>query len=224
MNRIHRFLAGILPAALLAAAPLHAQETFRSDVTGPIVTGSGVAGMGYPVVPVRDIENALFRNVNGRSAFRTRAVADAVASQAAEAQRAACSGTLQRPASWRDSLALPVDAQRIVCGLLAKPGMDTDEARRVLAVLRGGLEGLPGGDAADALVRALAGLTSEELRFVDERQRFVAGARWEEAFRAYDAYLEVVPAEALDPPPPVLVVIGALLEQVVEAGLAASER
>jgi hypothetical protein len=221
MNRIHRILLAAA-GALLFAAPLHAQP-FRSDVTGPIPTGSGIAGMGYPVVPVRDIEGALFREVNGRSAFRSRAIADAVLGEAAAAHQEACSGTLQPPRDWPDSTTIPVEAQRIVCGLLARPGLDSDEARRALHALRGGQPGTPG-DAAEQLVQALAGLAQAEPGFVDERQRFIAGGRWEEAFRAYDRYLETAPDAVLDPPPAVLVTIGAVLDRLVDAGMAAAER
>jgi hypothetical protein len=221
MNRIHRTLLLALAAAALPAA-LHAQP-FRSDVTGPIPTGSGIAGMGYPVVPTRDIEGALFRQVNGRTAFRSRAIADAVLAEAASAHQEACSGTLQPAADWPDSVALPADAQRVVCGLLARPGTDTDEARRVLAALRAGAPGQPG-DAAETLVRALAGLASAEPAFVDQRQRYIAGGRWEEAFRAYARYLDAAPDAALDPPSPELVVIGAVLDRLVDAGLRAADR
>lgn len=221
MNRIHRTLLLALAAAALPAA-LHAQP-FRSDVTGPIPTGSGIAGMGYPVLPVRDIEGALFRQVNGRTAFRSRAIADAVLGEAAAAYQEACSGVLQRPRDWPDSLALPAEAQRVVCGVLARPGLDSDDARRVLAALRAGLPGQPG-DAAETLVRALAGLAAVEPAFVDERQRFMAGGRWQEVFAAYDRYLDTAPDAALDPPSPELVVIGAILDRLVDAGLRAAER
>jgi hypothetical protein len=215
MNRIHRIL---LPAAalLLAAAPARAQ----SDVTGPIPTGSGIAGMGYPVVPVRDIEGALFRQVNGRSAFRTRAVADAVLGEAASAYQESCSGTLKRPRDWADSVVILPDTQRVLCGVL---GRDSLDARRMLHVLRGGLAGHPG-DAAERLVTALVGLAHDQPSFVDERQRFIAGTRWEEAFRAYDRYLDTAPDALLDPPSTLLVAIGALLDRLVDAGMTASER
>jgi hypothetical protein len=221
MNRIHRTLL-LAAGALLAAAPLHAQP-FNSDVTGPIPTGSGIAGMGYPVVPVRDIEGALFRRVNGRSAFRSRAIADAVLGEAAATHQEACSGTLQPPEDWADSATIPSASQRIVCGLLARGGMDTDEARRVLAALRGSQPGTPG-DAAEVLVRALAGLASAEPTFVDERQRYIASQRWEEVFQAYERFLDQAPDAVLDPPSGELVAIGAMLDRLVDAGMAASGR
>lgn len=212
--------SALLSAAVLAAAPLGAQP-FRSDVTGAIPTGSGIAG--YPVVPVRDLEGALFRQVDGRTAFRTRGVSDAVLGQAAGAQRAACAGTLQRPPEWPDSLSADPAAQRIVCGLLARPGMDGDEARRVLAVLRGGHPGSHG-DAAHQLVAALAGLGAERPGYVDARQRFRDGARWKEALRAYQAYLNTAPDALMDPPPAELVAVAVILDRVVDAGLDASGR
>lgn len=221
MNRIHRTLLLALAAAALPAA-LQGQP-FRSDVTGPIPTGSGIAGMGYPVVPTRDVEGALFRQVNGRSAFRTRGIADAVLAEAAAAHQEACSGTLRHPRDWADSTVFTAEAQRIVCGLLSRPGLETDEARRLLQVLRACIPG-PADDTAEALVRALAGLGAAEPAFVDPRQRFIVGERWEEAFRAYERFLDAVPDGMLDPPPAELVVIGAVLDRLVDAGLAASER
>jgi hypothetical protein len=217
MNRI-RFAA--LLGAVLAAAPLGAQP-FRSDVTGAIPTGSGIAG--YPVLPVRDLEGALFRRVEGRTAFRSQQVADAILSQAAEAQRAACAATLQPPRQWPDSLSATPAAQRVVCGLLARPGLDTDEARLVLCALRGGAAGADG-DAAHLLVAALAGLAAADPGFLDARQRHRDGARWEAALRAYQAYLDAAPDALMDPPPPETVVIAIILDRVVDAGLLASER
>lgn len=220
--RIHLTLAGILAAAALMAAPAQAQP-FRSDTRGPIVTGSGVAGMGYPILPFRDLENALFREVNGRTAFRTRAIADAVLAEAAAAYGETCAGTLRRPRDWADTVALPVAEQRVICNLLGRPGLDSEEARHLLAVLRACIPGHPG-DPAEALVAALAGLARVEPTFLDERQRFIAGARWEAAFRAYEAFLDAVPDAALEPPPAELVLIAAVLDRLVDAGMRAGDR
>lgn len=214
--------SALLGAALLAAAPLAAQQNPTSDPTGPLVTGSGIAG--YPVVPVRDLEGALFRQVDGRTAFRTRDVSNAMLGEAGEAQRAACAGTLQPPAEWPDSLPrLDEESQRAVCGLLASPGLDRAEARRVLAALRGGRAGMDG-DAAHQLVAALAGLAADRPGFVDAQQRYTDGARWEAAIRAYQMYLDTAPDALMDPPSADMVAIAVILDQVVDAGLAASGR
>ncbi|HEV3050201.1 MAG TPA: hypothetical protein VGX50_07830, partial [Longimicrobium sp.] len=132
-------------------------------------------------------------------------------------------GTLQPPKRWPDSLNVDPDAQRVVCGLLARPGMDRDEARRVLRALRDGGPGQPG-DAAEVLVAALAGLSADQLGFVDARQRHVDGARWETAIRAYDVFLAGTPDSLMDSPPGELVAIAVLLDRVVDAGLLAAER
>ncbi|WP_420125051.1 hypothetical protein [Longimicrobium sp.] len=221
MNRT--LFSALLAAAVLASAPLRAQDGVpTSDPTGPIVTGSGIAG--YPVLPVRDLEGALFRDMSdGRTAFRTSPVAGAVLGEAAEAQRAACAGTLQRPAAWPDSLPLDTVPQRVVCGLLARPGMDSEEARLVLCALRGGQPGTDG-DAAWLLVAALAGLGAERPGFVDQRQRYIDGARWENALRAYQLYLATAPDAVMDPPSAEMVSIAIILDRVVDAGLAASGR
>ena len=216
MNRT--LFSVLLAAAALASAPLGAQP-FRSDTPGPIVTGSGIAG--YPVVPVRDLEGALFRRMDGRTAFRTRAVAGAVLDEAAEAQRAACAGTLQPPAEWPDALPLDSASQRAVCGLLARRGLDGADARRILAALRGGE---PDGEAARLLVAALAGLGAERPGYVDARQRYRDGARWEAALRAYQTYVNTAPDALMDPPSAEMVAIAVILDRVVDAGLAASGR
>lgn len=219
MNRIARI---VLPALAACALPLAlAAQPFGSDVQGPIVTGSGVAG--YPVVPTRDLEGALFRRVNDRTAFRNRAIGDAVLAEAAAASGETCAGTLHRPADWAESVLLPVAEQRVICGLLRRPGLDSEEARRVLAILRACIPGHPG-DPAEALVAALAGLAAVEPTFLDERQRFIAGGRWEAAFRAYEAFLDAVPDAALEPPPAELVLIAAVLDRLVDAGLRAGDR
>lgn len=218
MNRT--LFSALLAAAVLSAAPLGAQP-FNTDVTGPIVSGSGVAG--YPVLPVRDLEGALFRHMDGRTAFRTRAVAEAVLGEAAEAQRAACAATLQRPRAWPEGLPMDHAAQRAVCGLLTTPGMDSEQARRVLAALRGGEPGAQG-DAAQLLVAALAGLEAHRPGFVDGRQRYTDGLRWEMALRAYQAYLNTAPDALMDPPSAEMVAIAVVLDRVVDAGLAASGR
>jgi hypothetical protein len=220
------FSALLLAAVVLAAAPLDAQRGSpgsrgRSDRTGIIVTGSGIAG--YPVLPVRDLEGALFRQVDGGTAFRTRAVAEAMLDEAAQAQRDACAATLQRPAHWPDSLSVDPDAQRAVCGLLARRGMDGAEARRALNALRGGQPGTDG-DAAYQLVAALAGLGVDVPGYLDARQRYVSGQRWQTAILAYMAYLDTAPDALMDPPPAELVAIAVIMDRVVDAGLAASGR
>jgi hypothetical protein len=114
-------------------------------------------------------------------------------------------------------------AQRVVCGLLAHRGMDGEEARRTLAALRGGQPGVDG-DPAQLLVEALAGLSDDRPGYVDQRQRFIDGARWESALRAYQAYMAAVPDALMDPPPAELVAIAVVLDRVVDAGLKAAAR
>lgn len=215
MNRT--LAAALALAAVLAAVPAGAQRPFRSDVRGPEVTGSGVAR--YPSVPTRDVEGALFRRVGSQTAFRSRAVADALLA----ATEDACAATLQPPREWPETLHLDAATQSVVCGLLRRPGLDGDEARRVLRALRGGSAGAPG-DAAEVLVAALAGLAADRPGFLDERQRHVDGARWEAAIRGYEAYLDAAPDALLDPPLAELVAIAAVLDRVVDAGLLAAEQ
>lgn len=217
MNRT--LAAALALAALLAAAPAGAQP-FRSDVRGPDVTGSGIAR--YPSLPTRDLENALFRQVGGRTAFRSNAVADAVLAAASDGQRAACAGALDRREDWPETLPLDSVSQCVLCGLLTDRELDGDEARHILRVLRQGQPGRPG-DAAEQLVAAMAGLFSERPGYVDERQRYVDGARWDAAIRAYDAFLDAAPDSLMDSPPPEMVAIAVVLDRVVGAGLRAGQ-
>jgi hypothetical protein len=218
MNRI--VSAALALAALLAAVPAAAQP-FRSDTRGPEVTGSGIAR--YPSIPTRDLESALFRQVDGQTAFRSRAVADAVLGEAAGAQGAVCAGALERREDWPETLPLDSVAQCVLCGLLTERGLDGDEARHLLRVLR---QGRPGrsGDPAEVLVAALAGLFADRPGFVDGRERYVDGARWDAVIRAYGAFLDAAPDELMAAPPPELVAIGIVLDRAVEAGLLAADR
>lgn len=218
MNRI--LAAAFVLAAVLAAVPAQAQP-FRSDTRGPDVTGSGIAR--YPSLPTRDLEGALFRQVDGRTAFRSRAVADALLAEAADGQRAACAGSLEHREDWPEGLALDSAAQCVLCGLLADRRLDGPEARHMLRVLRQGRPGQPG-DAAETLVAALAGLFAEQPGYVDGTERFVDGARWDAAIRAYEAFVNTAPDTLMAAPPPELVAIAVVLDRAVEAGLMAAGR
>lgn len=209
-----------LVAALLAAAPAAAQP-FRSDDTGPILTGSGVAGGAFPGAAFRGLEDALFRRVGDGTAFRTRAIADAMLATAAAQGRAACSGSLEPPRHWPAGVPLDSAAQRTVCGVLERPG--APERAALLRALTGGLPG-PHVERAEALVASLDGILRRDPAFLDARERWLDGAAWELALRAYDAYLTAAPAALLDPPPHALVVVGTILQRVVDAGLDAARR
>lgn len=213
MQMKNSLAAAFTLAALFAAVPAAAQ----SDNTGPVITGSEVART--PAVPRRDLEGALFRNAGGRTAFRSRAIADAMTGETG----AVCTGTLRRPERWPEPLDLDPAGQCIVCEVLRRPGLESAEAQAALQALRGGAPGRPG-DPAEVLVAALTGLAQERPGFVDDRQRYVDGTRWQAAIVAYEAYMESAPDEVLDSPPPVLVAIAIIMDRLVDAGLAAAER
>jgi hypothetical protein len=203
---------------LVQAAPAGAQA-FRSDNTGPMITGSEIAGRGYPGAGSHLIENALFRDVGSRTAFRTRAVADALLGAADEVGRAVCEGTLEPPPHWPVGVPLDTMAQRVVCGVVEARG--DGSATAMLHALTGGLEG-PHVAAAEALVAALPGIFRTDPVMIDPRGRWVDGARWKRAFAAYEAYLSLAPPALLDPPAAPVAVLGVVLQQMVAAGLDAS--
>lgn len=208
-------------AALLAAAPAAAQ--FRSDVTGPSITGSGVAGVSFHGAAFRDIENALFRRTEGRVVFRNREIAARMRAQADTAISALRQGTVQPPRAWDGSVPLTPEAQAAVASLLTGASTDTPEARRIVAALRGGVPGEPG-DEAEQLVAALAGLFLVPGEPVGRGGRYVAGERWAAAFQAYENFVQNAPDTSLDPLTPELGVIGALVRDLVDAGLSAARR
>ena len=208
-------------AALLAAAPAAAQPN-RSDMTGPGFAGSGVAGVGYHGAAFRDIENALFRRADGRVVFRNRAIACRVVARAAMEAAELRDGGKRPPRSWENAAPFQPQAQADVATLLTEAGTSTASARRVLHALRGGMPGEPG-DAPEQLVAALAGLFREGDGLVcPARERWVAGERWAAALQAYEFFVREAPDASLDPVSPELAVIGMVLRDLVDAGLAAS--
>ena len=220
--RVLRFVPSLLLAlALLTwAAPASAQPP-RSDNAGPIITGGEVAGRGYPGAGFRAPRDAIFRRAEGTTVFRNRGVADAVLGEAATGGQAICDGSLQPPAWWPEGVAFDSVAERTVCGVLQEPDLPAREALRCALI-----GGLPGEHvaAAEALVSSLDGLFRTEMRFLDSRERWVLGAAWGRAFVAYDVYLSAAPDALLDVPPHELVVLGTVLQRMVDAGLRASGR
>jgi hypothetical protein len=206
-------------AALLAAAPAAAQPT-RSDMTGPGFAGSGVAGVGYHGAAFRDIDNALFRRAEGRVVFRNGAIACRVAARAALEAIELRDGRLRPPRRWENAAPFQPQAQADVAALLTQEGTGTPAARRVLAALRGGMPGEPG-DEPEQLVAALAGLFRERV-VCPAPERWVAGERWAAALQAYEHFVREAPDASLDPISPELAVIGVVLRDLVDAGLAAS--
>jgi hypothetical protein len=207
-------------AALLAAVPAAAQPN-RSDMTGPGFAGSGVAGVGYHGAAFRDIDNALFRRAEGRVVFRSPAIACRVAARAALEAVELRDGRLRPPRRWENAAPFQPQAQADVAALLTEEGTGTPAARRVLAALRGGVPGEPG-DEPEQLVAALAGLFREGDGLVcPARERWVAGERWAAALQAYEFFVREAPDASLDPISPELAIIGVVLRDLVDAGLAA---
>lgn len=197
--------------------PLAAQP-FLSDAPGPIPTGSGLVGMTF-----RDVENAIFGRSQATTIFRTRAVANAIAREAAVLCGQMADDSLPHPRGWPAGTRVSAAAQDTARQLLCAPDPDCFAAPWIVAELRGGAAGMEG-DAASRLVRALRGLFVEPMVTQDGRGRRVVGTRWLEAMSAYDAYLEEAPDAVLADPPGVLTAIGIALARMVDVGVEASGR
>jgi hypothetical protein len=196
---IHRLL---VPAALLlAAAPARAQVGNQSDVppTGP---ASGAAGS-Y-LGPGLRTENEMFARDRGGELTVFRNAATGCALRAAERL-------------YRDSLAAaprtPAQARvQTLLGLL--PGTPDPEA--VAAALAHGAEPTsPLGRAASALAMALNGLMRDLGPCADRREAYTEAPQWQEAIRAFNAYIHTAPDAAFSPPAPELVAIHEALQTVV---------
>lgn len=229
------FATALVLAVVLAAVPAGAQQPFRSDTRGPIVTGSGIAR--YPSMQARRLESALFRTGdNGQTLFRSTAVAGAMQAEAVQADSAVCDGSLQSPLEWGGRLAADSASQLAICELLhtETPGLWSPAAQRVrqrLAQARPG-EYTPLSNMADSLVNALAGLmagrpqTAEAYpgRVDSSPERYTQAGNWRAALLYYRMYLNAVPAAMMADPPHELVSIAIVLDRVVDAGLKASRQ
>ena len=205
MTRATRISLAAGAVLALAAAPLAAQTGNQSEVTGPIVTGSGPAGGSFLGAGLRS-ENEMFGRVGDQVVFRNARIGCAV--------RGAAN-------AWRDSVAvLPhTPAEQRVFDLVTanegSPGADAVAA----ALARGSDGGSPLGMAARRLADAMGGLLRNRGGCSQSRQDYSEAPQWQEAIEAFKAYVHDAPDSAFSPPAPELIAIHAALQSVVANAL-----
>jgi hypothetical protein len=196
MTRLGLAALAALASLALAAAPAAAQSGNVSDPSGHYSNGS--FGM-------RSV-NELFSRRGNDVGFRSARIGCAVRF----AERA-----------YRDSVARQpqTPAQRRVFDLLGiNPG--TPSADPVAAALAHGADpASPLGVAARRLADALKGLMTDREGCPEDRDEFPEAAQWQEAIKAFQAYVRDAPDLAFSPPAPELVVIHAALQEVIVRAL-----
>jgi hypothetical protein len=188
-----------------AVATASAQGGNQSDISGPVVTGSGAVGGSFLGAGLRS-ENEMFGRAGKEVVFRNARIGCAV--RGAEA-------------AYRDSAARQpqTPAQRRVFDLLAV-NAGTPSADAVAAALaHGAAAGSPLGMAARRLADALNGLMRDRGGCAQARQEYTEAPQWREAIDAFQRYVADAPASAFSPPAPELLAIHAALQRVVEEAL-----
>jgi hypothetical protein len=194
-----------LAVLALAAAPACAQTGNLSDVSGPVITGSGPAGGSFLGAGLRS-ENEMFGRAGDLVVFRNAGIGCAL--RGAEA-------------AYRDSVAgqPQTAAQRRVLDLLAV-NAGTPSADAVAAALAHGADaGSPLGMAARRLADALNGLMRDQGGCSQSREDYTEAPQWQEAIEAFQHYIHDAPDAAFSPPAPELLAIHAALQRMVVGAL-----
>ena len=205
-----RATRSILTAAALlavAASPAAAQQVGNTDVSGPIITGSGPAGGSYLGAGLRS-ENELFGRLGDDVVFRNARIGCAV--------RVAVN-------RWRDSVAnLPKTPaeQRVFALLVAPEGSAGAEVAAVAAPLAHRADPTSTlGMMAQRLALSLAGLMRDRGGCPESRRDYPEAPQWQEAIAAFKLYVHDAPDSAFAPPAPELIAIHAALQSAVTGAL-----
>jgi hypothetical protein len=205
MTRATLAALAALASLALAAAPARAQQGNNSDNSGHYSAGSW--GM-------RSV-NELFSRVGNDVEFRSERIGCAIRG----AERA-----------WRDSVATHPQTpyQRFVSDLLTVGGATPAADSVTAALVRGAGPGTPLTQAARRLATALNGLMRDRGGCSQTPADSISGRRpdefpeapqWQEAIRAYQAYVRNAPDGVFSPPVPELVAIHAALQSVITRAL-----
>lgn len=205
MTRATLSTLAALAALALAAAPAAAQSGTGSNTTGPIITGSGPAGGSYQGAGLRS-ENELFGRARQATVFRNAALGCAA--------RATARSFVDSLAGRSETLARA--RVRTLMGIYeGTPPLDEVAA----ALAHGAAPSSPLGVASRRLAVAVDGLLRNRCGCPGSREEYPEAPQWQEALRAFNAYVHDAPAEALAPPAPELLAIHEVLFTVVKGTL-----
>lgn len=203
MTRATRFALTAGAAALaLAGAPAAAQSGNQTDISGPIITGSGPAGGSYLGAGLRS-ENEMFGRIGDDVVFRN--------------ARIGC-GVRGAVDFWRDSVARVTRApaeERVYRLLTATVDSVAITGAVAAALAHGSDAAAPLGVASRRLADALYGLMRDRGGCSPNRREYTEAPRWREAIEAFKDYVRDAPDRAFSPPAPELMAIHAALQSVV---------
>lgn len=213
MTRVSRISLAALAALAAAAAPLAAQTGNQTDVTGPILTGSGPSGGSFLGAGLRS-ENEMFGRVGNQVVFRNARIGCAVRG-AANAWRDSVQALQRSPAEQR--------VLDLVTASEGSPALASLGPSITAALTHGGDAGSPFGLAARRLADAMGGLLRNRGGCTQSRQDYGEAPQWQEAIEAFKAFVHDAPDSAFTPPAPELIAIHAALQSVVANALSRAD-
>jgi hypothetical protein len=204
---IRATLPTLAALALLALShPARAQTGNQSDNSGPNVTGSGPMGGSFLGAGLRS-ENEMFGRYADDVVFRNARIGCALRT----AERQYVDSIAGNPRTQADVRVLTL------LGILdASAAGGASPADAVAAALaHGQAPESPLGLAARRLAVALDGLMRERDGCPDVRAGYREAPQWQEAIRAFKAYVHDTPDLAFAPPAPEILAIHAAVQSVV---------
>lgn len=204
---IRATLPTLAALALLALShPARAQSGNQSDNSGPNVTGSGAMGGSFLGAGLRS-ENEMFGRYADDVVFRNARIGCALRT----AERLYVDSVSSRPRT---------QAENQVLALLGIPDASAAAAASPLVAVAGALAHgqapeSPLGLAARRLATALDGLMRPREGCPDTRAGYDEAPQWQEAIRAFKAYVHDTPDLAFSPPAPQILAIHAAMQSVV---------
>jgi hypothetical protein len=198
MHQALRFrLAAPFAAMLLLPALAVAQAGNQSDIGFPNTTGSGASGGSFAGPGLRTVSDLFSREGQG-TRFRSSGIGCAVRTRAR---------------AYADSVAAVPRPVRIAAVDALLAGSPSADPAAVAAALAG--RAPRAREEARRLADALRGLYAPPSGCPDRTRDYPEAGRWEEAFRAYRAFMRVLPDEALAPPAPELLAVHDALREVL---------
>ena len=219
--RFSRAILAAAAAAAILAGPAHAQQGGQSDVSGPIVTGSGGTGGTYQGAGLR-VLHPVFMELDGHIFFASRDVGCAVRATVDDLRRRKDRGELHPRLAPRGDAAAATAAVWALLDATGDAGRAEDRVRR--ALLPPGTEGGDYERKVDELLRRIRGLYVDAGECpLDPRNRAEA-ERWAQAFDAFDDLLDAMPDAVLAARPAELLALHAALAPVLEEAIRVGRR